>query len=377
MLGETLPAPTLITKPEAFQRMVETLVAQPIVAVDTESNSLYAYREQVCLIQFSTPNEDYLLDPFSVSDLAALAPLFVNPAIEKVFHAAEYDIICLKRDFGFEFANLFDTMLAARILGRSQMGLGALLKSEFGIVLDKRFQRADWGQRPLPTELLAYARLDTHYLIPLRQRLFAALQESGLWPLAHEDFNRIRSVNGRPNDDARLNCWHLNGAHELAPQQMAVLQELCEYRDLVARTQDRPLFKVLSNETLVALAAACPLDLESLRGLRGMSPAQIRRHGKSIVEAVKRGLHAPPIYPTRTPRPDERYLARLEALRQWRKATAQAWGVESDVVLPRELMFALAEAKPLHLQALAEVMCEYPWRLEHFGEAILAALQQC
>ncbi len=346
------------------------------MAVDTESNSLYAYREQVCLIQFSTPAADFLVDPFSLPDLSSLAPIFADPKIEKVFHAAEYDIICLKRDFGFEFANLFDTMLAARILGRCEIGLGSVLKAEFGLVLDKRFQRADWGQRPLPSDLLAYAQLDTHYLIPLRQRLYDALQKEGRWPLAVEDFNRMRSVNGRVLDGEPLSCLNLSGAHDLTPQQAAVLQELCQYRDMVARTQDRPLFKVLGNDTLVAIAAACPSGFDDLKRLPGMSQGQLHRHGKQLLQAVARGMKSPPLYPTRSPRPDERYLSRLEALRQWRKATAQSWGVESDVILPRDLLHALAEANPTHPEALEEVMADFPWRREHLGEQIMALFRR-
>jgi ribonuclease D len=138
------------------------------VAVDTESNSLFAYREQVCLVQFSTTQADFLVDPLALADLTPLAPLFADPKIEKVFHAAEYDLLCLKRDFGFSFANLFDTMLAGRILGRKEIGLGAMLEAFYGVQADKRHQRANWGQRPLPAPLLEYATLDTHYLIPLR-----------------------------------------------------------------------------------------------------------------------------------------------------------------------------------------------------------------
>src|SRR5512139_501768 len=164
-----------------LQRMVDALSQTPIIAVDTESNSLHAYREQVCLVQFSTPTTDYLVDPLALQDLSPLAPLFADPGIEKIFHAAEYDLLCLSRDFGFKFANLFDTMLAARILGRNMVGLGSLLESEFGILLDKRHQRADWGKRPLPEDQLSYARLDTHFLIPLRNHMRQELQDRQWW----------------------------------------------------------------------------------------------------------------------------------------------------------------------------------------------------
>ena len=166
-----LKEPILISLPAALERLASELSSEPIIAVDTESNSLYAYQEKVCLIQFSTPGKDYLVDPLALKNLSPLDPVFRSPKIEKVFHAAEYDLLCLKRDFGFEFNNLFDTMIAAGILGRQALGLGSILKDEYGVQVDKRNQRANWGQRPLPEGLLKYAQLDTHYLIPLRNRL--------------------------------------------------------------------------------------------------------------------------------------------------------------------------------------------------------------
>ncbi|TLN23565.1 ribonuclease D, partial [bacterium] len=156
-----------------LNRMVAEISGIPYLAVDTESNSLFAYQEQVCLIQLSTEATDYLIDPLVLSDLSALEPVFADPRTEKIFHAAEYDIICLKRDFGYTFVNLFDTMVAARILGRPAVGLGSVLEAEFGLQLDKRYQRANWGQRPLPAAQKAYARFDSHYLIALRQRMYA------------------------------------------------------------------------------------------------------------------------------------------------------------------------------------------------------------
>lgn len=374
MQADPLPPPVVVTRFPVLQQLAETLSKEPLLAVDTESNSLYAYREQVCLIQFSTPTQDYLVDPLVLIDLSPLAPVFANPQIEKVFHAAEYDLICLKRDFDFTFANLFDTMVAARILGRKEVGLGSLLQAEFGVTLNKHYQRADWGQRPLPQDLLAYARLDTHYLIALRERLKAALHSEERWPLAVEDFNRACHVNGRIPDEMDPCSRHMSGTSELSPQQNAVLQELCLYRDQVAQAHNRPLFKVLSDATLIAVAAACPARLDELKTLPGMSSGQLRRHGKGLLMAVARGLQAPPVYPERAPRPSDAYLTRLDMLREWRKETARQWGVESDVILPRDLMFLLAERNPRQPADLAAVLQAIPWRLEHFGDQLLAVL---
>jgi len=347
---------------------------EPIVAVDTESNSLYVYQEQVCLIQFSTPHTDFLVDPLALGDLSPLGPLFSQPGIEKVFHAAEYDLLCLKRDFGFDFANIFDTMVAARTLGFTAIGLGSLLEAEFGIHLDKRQQRANWGQRPVPGELLTYAQLDTHYLLALRHHLYGLLVEKGLWALALEDFNRTCRVNGRMGESKGGECWRINGAYDLTPHQAAVLAELCKYRDQVARAINRPLFKVIGDKTLLTIAAECPTSLEQLGRIHGMSHLQMERHGLALLAGVQRGLSAEPIYPPRHPRPDDQYLARLERLRSWRKSTAQKLGVSSDVVLPRDLLFSIAGQNPRKPKDLAQILSEVPWRLEQFGEQILELL---
>lgn len=368
--------PTLIQDNRHLNELVEHLLDQPILAVDTESNSLFAYQERVCLIQFSTPTDDILVDPLSLRDLSKLGEVFQNPNIRKVFHAAEYDLICLQRDFGFEFQNLFDTMIAARILGRPQVGLGALLEREFGVHLDKRFQRANWGQRPLPPDLLLYAQEDTHYLIPLYQRFEKELHQKGLTALADEDFRRLVAVSGRTKEkNGQKDCWHIQGAFDLPPEKTPILQELCETRDQIARRSNRPLFKVISDRKLVEIANASPTDLNHLKYLGCLSKHQIERYGNALIQAVQRGLHRPPLYPPRNCRPNEEYLAWLEALRQWRKTTAQKMGIASDVVLPREVMLRIAESPPNSLAELRQLMWDVPYRYERFGEQILNLLQ--
>jgi ribonuclease D len=370
----SFPKPILITRPDALRQMVNKLSSEPILAVDTESNSLYAYQERVCLIQFSTPQDDFLVDPLALDDLSPLESLFADPHIEKIFHAAEYDLITLKRDYKFDFENLFDTMIAARILGWEEIGLGSILKAEFDVELNKRYQRANWGKRPIPPEMLAYARLDTHYLIPLRFRLKSELKSNGRWPLAEEDFARLRHVNGRDPQDQPEPCWRVRGAYDLNPQQAAVLLELCRYRTKVAKSINRPVFKVIGDRTLLAIAEMCPRSEGELKVITALSPKQCQRHAAGLLRAVEGGLKAEPVYPPRTPRPNELYLLRLETLRNWRKMTAKEMQVKSDVVLPRDVMNAIAAHDPANHDELAELMDQVPWRLDRFGDQILGTL---
>jgi ribonuclease D len=327
------------------------------------------------LLQISTSSQDILVDPLALLDLSPLGSIFANGSIQKIFHAAEYDLACLKRDFSFSFANLFDTMIAARILGIKEVGLGSLLSKEFGIILNKRYQRANWGQRPLSPELIAYAQQDTHYLVALRDHLQAQLEARDLMVLAEEDFARLCCA--EPNGDHEASpCWSINGSHDLKPQQLAVLQELCWYREQMAADMDRPIFKVIGSHTLVAIAAACPTSLDELRGIPGMSAYQVQRHGRALLQAVRRGLQAEPVHLPRPPRPDGRFLNRLDALRTWRKQTALKWGVESDVVLPRDLMQAIAEHNPATSEDLSGILDCSPWRLQTFGDQILTTIKR-
>jgi len=367
---------TLITKPAELEDLTRHLSGEELIAVDTESNSLFAYQERVCLVQFSTINHDFLVDPLALPGLEPLATIFANDKIEKIFHAAEYDLVCLKRDFGFCFNNIFDTMVVSRILGKKSVGLGSLLQAEFGVEVNKRYQRANWGERPLPDHLLDYARMDTHYLIPLRNRLLAALVERRLDRLAQEDFKRLEQVEGNTNSSGKDHggVWHVRGANDLSPQQMAILQELCRYRDRVAREIDRPLFKVIQDRTLVEIAESEPENLKELGKIFGMSERQVRRHGNQLLQAVRRGQQADPIFPSRSPRPSDAYLRRLEQLRNWRKETAAKLHVPSDVVLPKDIMEALALKNPQSKNALNSVMVSVPYRLEKFGDQILITL---
>ncbi|MFQ5617319.1 MAG: ribonuclease D, partial [Anaerolineales bacterium] len=302
MRDPNLLKPILITKPAQLRSLANTLASEPLIAVDTESNSLHAYQEQVCLIQFSIPGKDYLVDPLVLDDLSPLAPIFSSPEREKIFHAAEYDLICLKRDFGFSFVNIFDTMLAARIAGIERVGLGSMLEAEFGVRLNKRHQRANWGERPLPDYLLAYARLDTHYLITLRDKLRGQLTNMNLLSLAQEDFKRACRVNDRTPTPKTELCWRIHGARDLTPQKATVLQALCLYRDRMAQKLNRPLFKVLNNHKLLALAQSCPHSNEGLLST-GLTHRQTRLFGNGILAAITQGLKAPPVYSPRRPRP--------------------------------------------------------------------------
>jgi ribonuclease D len=371
MVTEPAILPILVETSEALVQLGDELCRQRRVAVDTESNSLHAYRERVCLIQFSTEALDYVLDPLALDSLNPLRSMFADERIEKIFHASEYDVICLRRDYGFSFTNLFDTMQAARILGRKRAGLDGLLDEKLGVKINKWYQKADWGVRPISRELLRYAVLDTHYLIPLRDLLEVELKEKELWELAQEDFRMACSANGQ-KPKAESPAWARMSAHrDLTARDLTVLKELFSCREEIAARLDRPSFKVLDDEQLVEIAKAEPATLEELKSA-GLTTRQLEYWGNRIIDAVARGLESPLLQKTPPRAPTGAYLKRLERLKAWRRKVAAGMDVESDVVLPRSLLLTLAEYGSTDLSS---VMGASPWRLRHFGEQISEILQ--
>jgi ribonuclease D len=356
--------------------MLVDLAGEPALALDTESDSLYRYFYKVCLIQVSTPTTDYLVDPLRLPDISGLDQFLADPSIEKVFHAAENDVVVLKRDFGFSFANVFDTMVAARILGWPRVSLAALLAEHFNVKTDKRLQLTDWGHRPLSEEQLWYARLDSRYLLSLRDLLIEELKKRHRWREAQEAFAALPHLAPVEKQFDPEGFWRNKEARTLEPQELAVLRELYLWRDEKARNLDLPPFKVIDDRTLVHLSRSQPVNMGDLR----LSEWQMRRFGREVLAAVAVGVSAPPPEPlvrhhNDSGRPDPAVLARFDRLRAWRTARADTRGVSSDIVLTNEVLMAIARADPADKDELGELGLLGPWKLEEYGADIIAALR--
>ena len=368
--------PKLVTTQTQLEALLEHLSSQPTIAVDTESNSLFAYREQVCLIQFSTPDGDYLVDPLGDLDPAPLARVFANPATEKVFHAAEYDVMCLKRDFGYQFANLFDTMWAARILGWPRVGLGDILQGTFDVRTNKRYQRFNWGKRPLDSEALTYASLDTHYLLPLCQLQAGALRKRRRWGEAQEVFAGVAASESPPRPFDPQGFWRIKGTSKLTGQQQAILRQLYIWRDGEARRKDTPPFKILGDSTVVALTMTSPHTKAELTGIRGLRPHHVHRFGERILRAVELGIRSkPPQPPPRSPRHSHREMERFRALRAWRNERAAQRGVDPDVILSNAVLWALSADNPEAMDDLRNIEGLGPWKRNEYGADLLRVLR--
>lgn len=374
------PSPAWIRTNDDLHRLAGVLAAQRIVALDTESDSLHHYYEKTCLLQVGLEDHrSFLVDTLAVRDLSPLGPLIADPAIRKVFHAADYDIAVLGRDFGFQIENLFDTMIASRFLGWTDYGLAAVLAREFDMHVDKGPQRADWSQRPLPPALEAYAAQDVAMLIPLQRRLEDALTQANRldWvieeceALVHQDLNHPSSP--PPADPSKA-----PGARDLTPRQAAVLARLFTLRERFAQRMNRPRFRVVGDATLVRMASQMPrtpADLESIRGM----PRPILHHPQPWLDAIRQGIEDPPPQaPERhqppRPRVSSAIGARLGRLRAWRNDAAARFGLESGLFLPQRLLVPVAIEGPRDLDGLAAVDGIRRWRVNAFGAELLAVM---
>ena len=370
-----LPA-TYIDHPKKLDAMIETLRREPLLAIDTESNSLHVYHERVCLIQISSRSADYIVDPLALTSLGPLADVLADPRIEKVFHACEYDLMCLKRDFQMTIANLFDTMTAARICGVKQIGLNHLVQAYLGIELDKSHQRDNWGRRPLAMSSLRYAQLDTHYLPDLRDLLLAELEARHHVEEARETFEDLSRLTpaheGRSFDEDGF--WKIGHPARLNGRQMAILREVYLTREVLAEKSDIPPMNVVQNRTLLELAQRLPGTRDELRDIFGLSPNGLRKYGDAFLAAVARGKDAPiPKRPDAEMTPPD-IADRYTALHGWRKKRAEMRGVESDVIVTKQTLWSLAFKAPATLDQLENIEGLGPWRLNAYGPEILAVI---
>lgn len=347
------------------------------IAVDLEADSMHCYREKVCLLQFTTPERTVLVDPLAGGDLAPLGPVLADPGIRKLFHAADYDIRCLHRDFGFTVAGLFDTMIASQFLGEEKVGLADVLNKYYGVELDKQYQRADWSLRPLSPEMIAYAAADTAHLDRLAELLEGKLREKGRLDWVAEEFALLEQ--GRFADKDGPFFLRFKGAAVLRPRQLAILEALLTWRDVEAQKRDRPLFKVLGNKPLLALAQAPPQSVQGLAAVEGISPRQADRYGKALLKAIAAGLALPeaelPVYPRGERRVrDPEVEARLATLKKWREGKARQLEIDPGVLINNALLEELARRRPKQEAELEAVPGLKNWQRRELGREIVARL---
>lgn len=370
----------ILTTNAQVAELAGLLASETTIAVDLEADSMHNYQEKVCLLQVSTLQRTVLIDPLTATDLSPLRPVLADPAIRKIFHAADYDLRSLKRDFDLSVNGLFDTMICAQLLGEDRIGLADLLRKYFSVELDKKFQRADWSQRPLPAEMVRYAAEDTchlHGLVALFEERLVAL---GRMSWATEEFSLMEQV--RFAEPEGPICIRFKGAGILTRRELGVLEKLMQWREQEGARLNRPVYKVLGNKPLMDLALRMPTSSGPLRGINGLSPRLIERYGRALVDAVREGLNIPetelPKFPRQPRRAKDPGLEdKVKALKDWRKKEAAKYALEPGVLINNASLEAIALAKPQSASELDDVVGLKNWQKEVLGEGLLGALGVC
>jgi ribonuclease D len=363
-----------------FDDAMARVAAQPVIALDTEADSLHSYFDKVCLIQMSYPGEDLIIDPLRKFDLSKFGEVLANPNITKILHGADYDLRILNRDFGYTITNLIDTMVCSQLLGYEAFGLAALLDRHFGYKVDKKHQRADWAMRPLPPDMLAYASTDTRHLIDLMTRLREELTALGRWEWAVEEFARLEQIRFNEKDSDEEPFRRLKGLGALDRRSLAVVRALYEYRDGLAREADRPPFKIYSNDLIFELAKVKPVTLQEFGVIKGVSGYHRGRYGRDIIRLVEEALaipddQLPEKSESRTWLRDRELEARIDRMKKARDKIAKDLKVDASVLAPRHILLTVAQAQPQEPGDLDRVPVMRNWQKALLGQALIDALR--
>jgi ribonuclease D len=370
--------PLYIDSPEAANRFLASISNAPALALDTEGASFHRYVDRIYLLQLSTERHHAIIDPLRVDTPDKLGTLLESRDVEVVFHDADYDLRLLHQDYGWRVTNIFDTRIAAQLLGIKAFGLAALLESHFGVKLDKKHQRADWSMRPLPDDMLQYAAQDTMHLLALRERLRDALDRKGRLHWAEEEFERLEGTKWEESAEDS-SYMRIKGARDLSRRELAILRELVAWRDSVARELDRSTFRVAGNEVLLAMSREAPSTVSAVEATKGLSRSVLARHSRAIVDAVARGNAVPeadlPKFP-RSPRwaRDPDYEDRAAALKSVRDRRAGELELDPGVLCPRERLEAIARRNPGTVDEMLEVPEVRRWQVEVLGGEFIKAL---
>ena len=360
------------------ERFTSEISATREIALDTEGASFHRFVDRIYLLQLSTRQHHAVIDPLPIGVPSGLGALLEDPSVEVVFHDADYDLRLLQQDYGWQVRTIFDTRIAAQLLGYTAFGLAALLERFFEVKLDKKHQRADWSMRPLTEGMLDYAAQDTRHLLQLRDLLAAELERTGRSVWAREEFALLEGI--RWQDEAPgMGYLRVKGARDLTRRELAVLRELVPWRDAVAGSLDRATFRVLGNEQLLDIARTQPRTKEALAKVKGMPRAVLEQRGEELLDAVTRALAVPEAELPKFPRAarwdrDPEFDARVNALKTARDAAAKRLQLDPGVLCSRDRLEAVARRNPATVEEVAEVNELRRWQVAELAEAFVEAL---
>jgi ribonuclease D len=370
--------PIYLDTTSTVDNFLASIATTPILALDTEGASFHRFVDRIYLLQLSTRDETAIIDPLPIGSPTGLGRLLESPDVEIVFHDADYDLRLLHQDYGWNVCNIFDTRVAAQLLGLKAFGLAALLERFFGVKIDKKYQRADWSLRPLTQGMLDYAAQDTIHLLELRNRLKEDLDRAGRWGWAQEEFALLQGTRWGDENPSEA-FFRIKGARDLNRRELAVLRELVPWRDDVARLLDRATFRVIGNEQLLDIARIQPASREALGSIKGMPRGILEARGEELLDAVQRGLAVPDNALPRFPKAkrwdrDPDFDTRVNALKTVRDAAASRLDLDPGVLCSRDRMEAVARRNPETLEQLGEVSELRNWQRQLLGADFVKAL---
>lgn len=372
------PTATYLDTDVAVQTWLAAIRRSPILALDTEGASFHRFVDRIYLLQLSTRDQHAIIDPLPIAAPAGLGALVEDPAVEIVFHDADYDLRLLRQDYGWQIRNVFDTRIAAQLLGLKAFGLAALLERSFGLKLDKKHQRADWSMRPLTADMLDYAAQDTMHLLGLRDVLHDELTQQGRMAWAREEFQRLETIAWAQDDPANA-FLKVKGARDLTRRELAVFRELVQWRDATALTLDRATFRVMANEVLFEAVKTLPRTKDALAKLKGMPRGILERASGDLLDAIARGLAVPEAELPRFPKAprwdrDPEFDHKVGALKAVRDAAATRLELDPGVLCSRERLEAVARLLPREVEALTAIPEFRRWQIAELGAGFVQAL---
>ncbi|MCK5651456.1 MAG: ribonuclease D [Gemmatimonadetes bacterium] len=371
---------TLLTDADATRARLGGLGIDGRIALDCEAAGFHRYSDQLCLIQLSTTAGTVLIDTLAFDPAGVLREILENPATEVILHGADFDLRLLDRDLGIHVRGLIDTQISAALLGEPGIGLAPLVEKYLGVTLSKKYQRADWAERPLPEELLSYAASDTQHLHALADALLDRLEAAGRMSWAREEFELLEGIRWAQEEVDPVT--RVKGARDLTPRQLAALREALSWRDQLARARDRAPFRVVGDQVLLAIVVEPPKSASGLKEVKGFSPSLARQSGQTLLDRIRQvgslpeGGLAPyprPVQPgPGRPTPEEDIL--LNRLKGERNRRAEALEIERGTLLPNSVLLEVVRGEPSNLEELADIPGVKRWQIEEAGEALLRAL---
>jgi len=375
-----------IQSPSDAEGLRAELAGTRRLALDCEAAGFHRYSDRLCLVQLTTERGTWVIDPLVLDASELLRVPLESRSVTVVMHGADFDLRLLRRDLDIGLQGLFDTQIAAQLLGAEAVGLSALLESRLGVRLSKKYQRADWAERPLSDAMLEYAADDTRYLLPLADQLKSELEAAGRAAWAEEECRALEraaevSEPAEPEDPVA----RIRGASRLSARQITALREALAWRDQIARAKDRAPFRIVADGPLIEAVAAAPRDVRDLAAIKGFPTRMAREEGADLVRRLQMVAGLPDRELRPYPRPSKRGPGRpapetedlAEELKKIRNRRAAEVGLPKGTLLANAVVLDVARSAPRSLQELRAIEGMRLWKAEILGKDFLEAIRSC